>query len=83
MTTHEMTTTTSLTKHHAQIKSKLLRFARQKTHQALSLAVHGARERGAGERGGLAFVGDAEAGKQGVGFIAGEHVILRPQVRDA
>ena len=29
------------------------------------------------------FVGEAEAGKQGsVGFIAGENVILRPQVRD-
>ena len=28
------------------------------------------------------FVGEAEAGKQGVGFVAGEHILLRPQVRD-
>ena len=28
------------------------------------------------------FVGEAEAAKQGAGFISGEHVILRPQVRD-
>ena len=29
------------------------------------------------------FVGEAEAGKQGVGFVAGENVLLRPQVRDS
>ena len=28
-------------------------------------------------------VGEAEAGKQGVGFVAGENVIMRPQVRDS
>ena len=28
-------------------------------------------------------VGEAEAGKQGAGFVAGENVILRPQIRDS
>lgn len=28
------------------------------------------------------FVGEAEAGKQGSGFVAGENIVLRPQVRD-
>ena len=28
------------------------------------------------------FVGEAEAGKQGAGFVAGEHIVLRPMIRD-